>query len=181
MSHALHLTAADIRHHLAILEMEGIVEITGQRSSVGRGRPSSLYQLTRQALSNNLDGLSSALIEETIQSLPETEQLALYSRLARRLIEKNYSPDRHASQRFLQAIQQLNQMNYQARWEAHSAAPRVIFSHCPYAAILPEHPELCQVDVEMLGILLDSPVVHSARLQPNPLGIPECIFTNHKS
>ena len=49
ISHALHLTAADIRHHLAILAMEGIVEITGQRSSVGRGRPSEERHEARQA------------------------------------------------------------------------------------------------------------------------------------
>jgi predicted ArsR family transcriptional regulator len=180
ISHALHLTAADIRHHLALLEADGIVEVTSQRPSVGRGRPSSLYQLTRQALSNNLDGLSSALMEELLRSIPEAEQAAFYNRLARRLIDNNYSPARHASQRFLQAVQQLNRMNYQARWEAHADAPQVIFSHCPYAAILPKDPKLCLVDVELLGVLLDSPVNHSARLLPNPQGIPECIFTTKK-
>jgi predicted ArsR family transcriptional regulator len=181
MSHGLHLTAADIRHHLAVLELEGTVEITGLRPSVGRGRPSSLYQLTRQASSNNLDGLSRALMEETLQSLPEAEQAAFYSRLARRLINKKTSQPRQGSQRFLQAVQQLNQMNYQARWEAHADAPRIIFSHCPYAAILPDHPELCLVDAELLGILLDSPVNLSAHLQPNTHDIPECIFTVQKT
>ena len=176
IGHALHLTAADIRHHLAILEAEGIVEVTRQRPSIGRGRPSSLYQLTRQASSNNLGGLSSALLVDTLQSIRDTERKVFFNRLARRLIDNHYSPARRASQRYLQAIQQLNRMNYQARWEAHSDAPRVIFSHCPYAVILPEHPELCAVDIELVGILLNSPISQTARLQPNPHGIPECIF-----
>jgi predicted ArsR family transcriptional regulator len=180
MSRALHLTAADIRHHLAILELEGVVAVTSQRPATGRGRPTSLYQLAQQAMSNNLDGLSRALLEESHQTIPEVEQKAFNKRLAQRLVGSNYQPVRNPSQRFVNAIKRLNQMNYQARWEARSDAPQVILSHCPYAVVLPEHPELCQVDAELLGLLLASPAQQTARLQPNPRGIPQCIFVPKK-
>ncbi len=181
MSRALHLTAADIRHHLAILDAEGVIKVTSQRPASGRGRPTSLYQLAWQATSNNLDGLSSALLEETRQSIPEFEQKAFHKRLAQRLVGDGYQPVRNPSQRFVNGVKLLNQMNYQARWEARSDAPQIIFSHCPYAAILPEHPELCQVDAELLSLLLASPIQQTARLQPNLQGIPQCIFIGKKS
>jgi len=41
-------------------------------------------------------------------------------------------------------------MNYHARWEAGRAGPRVILGHCPYAAIIEKHPELCQMDAALL-------------------------------
>jgi predicted ArsR family transcriptional regulator len=181
MSRALHLTAADIRHHLSILEMEGVVTITSQRPASGRGRPTSLYQLTSQAASNNFDALSSALLAESRRSLPEPEQKAFHKRLAQHLAGDKYQPARNPSQRFVNAVEQLNRMNYQARWEARPDSPQVIFSHCPYASILPGHPELCQIDAELLSLLLASPIQQTARLQQNPRGIPQCIFIEKKS
>ena len=180
ISHALHLTAADIRHHLSILEFEGVVEVVSQRPASGRGRPTSLYQLSRQALSNNLDGLSNALLAETRQFVPEVEREAFNKRLAQRLVGEGYQTVRNPSQRFVNAIHFLNQKNYQARWEARSDAPQVIFSHCPYAAALSDHPELCQIDGHVLSLLLASPIKQTARLQPNPQGYPQCFFTIKK-
>jgi predicted ArsR family transcriptional regulator len=176
ISHALHLTAADIRHHLTILSDEGVVNIVSERSSSGRGRPTALYQLAKQAQANNLNGLTSALLLETQASVPDIEQHAFNKRLAQRLAGSSYSPVRNPTQRFLQAVQHLNQMNYQARWEAHSDTPQVIITHCPYASVLSEHPEVCQIDVELLSVLLASPVKQIACHQLNPQGVPQCIF-----
>lgn len=41
-------------------------------------------------------------------------------------------------------------MNYHARWEAGAEGPRVIFGHCPYAAIIARHPDLCRMDKALL-------------------------------
>jgi predicted ArsR family transcriptional regulator len=180
ISHALHLTAADIRHHLSLLEDEGVVDVVDQRPATGRGRPTSFYQLTRQALLNNLDGLSKALIAETQHILPEAEKDAFYKRVAQQLLGNDYQPARNPSQRFVNAIHFLNQKNYQARWEARADAPQVIFSHCPYAAVQSEHPELCQIDAYLLSLLLASPIKQTARLQPNPQGFPQCFFSTKK-
>jgi DeoR family suf operon transcriptional repressor len=177
MSRALHLSSADIRHHLSILEVEGVVDVVRTRQAAGPGRPSSIYQLTRQVMSNNLDGLSRALLEETSHLVPEADQEAFRRRLAQRLVGSEYQPVRNPSQRFVNAVNLLNRKNYQARWEARADAPQVIFSHCPYADVLAEHPEMCKVDEQVLSLLLASPVKQTARLQPNPQGIPQCIFS----
>jgi predicted ArsR family transcriptional regulator len=180
ISHALHLTAADIRHHLSILVAEGVVEIVSQRPASGRGRPASLYQLSQQSCQNNLDGLSRALLEDAQENTPQMELDSFYQRLAQRLIGESYQPAHSPSQRYVNAIQLLNPMNYQARWEAHADAPMVIFSHCPYATILAENPEMCQIDETMLSRLLGTPIKQTARLQLNLQGMPQCIFIHKK-
>ena len=63
------------------------------------------------------------------------------------------------TRRLYTAIQNLNKMNYFAHWEARHEGPRIIFSHCPYAAILPEHPELCQLDEFLLEIMVGGQIL----------------------
>ncbi len=183
ISRALHLTAADIRHHLSVLESEGVVEVIRKKPTPGRGRPTSIYQLSKQALSHGLAGLSrlsKALLEETRDRLPAEGNEAFWRQVAQRMVSAEYQPVRNPSQRFVNAVQLLNQMNYQARWEARLDSPLVIFSHCPYADILPEHPELCRIDEHLLSLLLASPVHLTIRLQPNPQGVPQCIFAQKR-
>jgi predicted ArsR family transcriptional regulator len=45
-------------------------------------------------------------------------------------------------------------MNYHPRWEAGPQGPRLIFAHCPYAAIIQKHPELCRMDQHLLEKLM---------------------------
>jgi predicted ArsR family transcriptional regulator len=52
----------------------------------------------------------------------------------------------HLSQRLNAIVQIINQRPYQARWEAHAVGPLVFFHNCPFAPIIRQHPELCQVD-----------------------------------
>jgi predicted ArsR family transcriptional regulator len=49
-------------------------------------------------------------------------------------------------------------MNYHARWEAGAEGPRILFGHCPYAAIVGKHPELCEMDVSLVSQLTARPV-----------------------
>jgi predicted ArsR family transcriptional regulator len=67
-------------------------------------------------------------------------------------------------------------MRYQARWEAHADAPRLTLGHCPYAAILPEHPELCALDAALLETLLGAPATQVAKLARDGRGGMYCLF-----
>lgn len=176
MSRALHLTGADIRHHLSIMMREGVVEVISQRPTGGRGRPTQMYGLTQQALQHNLDGLASALLEEIVVTLSQETREVWLRNIACRLMGNNPPSSRNPTQRLFAAINIFNDMHYQARWEAHTDAPRVLFAHCPYAAILPEHPELCKMDMFLLEQMLGQPSLQIAKQEVNPQGIPHCIF-----
>ena len=175
LSHALGTTAANIRHHLAILLQEGAIEIVEQRPGPGRGRPTRLYALTQQTRSHNLDRLSDALLEELLEELQPEERTAVLTRVASRLGEKDRVSG-SLTKRLNGCVHLLNKMNYQAHWEARSAGPRLVLSHCPYAMILTRHPELCQMDLSLLDGLLNTSVAQVARLAPSQQGGKVCIF-----
>jgi predicted ArsR family transcriptional regulator len=176
IGHAIRVTPANIRHHLEVLMDEGVVQIAGERPSDGRGRPTHLYSLVEQVKGHNLDGLASALLQESLETLPEEERKMTLERVANRLIEYSIPSVGGLTQRLYSAIRQLNNLNYQARWEAHADAPRLQLGHCPYAAILPGHPELCQMDGKLLERLLNAPVLQTAKLSRNSRGEAYCSF-----
>jgi hypothetical protein len=82
----------------------------------------------------------------------------------------------HITRRLAQAIEQLNLLGYQSRWEAHASGPRVIFEHSPYAALIQKHPELCRMDKILLRQLLGVEVEQAAKLEISARGLPFCMF-----
>jgi predicted ArsR family transcriptional regulator len=176
LARALRVTPANIRHHLSALMSEGVVDKVGQRPVVGRGRPVHLFGLVVQASRNNLALLVKALLSEISKECSTIEHETLIKHLAVYLRGADRLPPRTQAQRYVQAIQHLNSMSYLARWEAHARAPRVIFSHCPYAAVIQDHPELCQLDRFLLEELLGEQVRQVAKLEMTAHGDRQCIF-----
>lgn len=176
LARALRVTPANVRHHLSALQAEGVVENVGRRPAFGRGRPVQLFSLVEQVSRNNLALLAKTLLSELEDGCSELELQALFKRLAARMLGTERRPARNLTQRYFQAIQHLNSLNYQARWEAHARAPHVIFSHCPYAAVVNDHPELCLLDQYLLEELLGENVVQTAKLETTPQGERQCLF-----
>jgi predicted ArsR family transcriptional regulator len=177
LGHALKMTSANARHHLGVLIEEGAVEVAMRRPIQGRGRPEQLYTLTLQAHSHNLDSLASALLRYVFTSQPGEDRSNALSQVAGSLASvENPKTAANLTQRLYQAVQHLNEMGYQARWEAHSEAPRLLLGHCPYAAILPEHPELCQMDAFLVESLLGTPARQAKKLAQDSRGARYCLF-----
>ncbi len=104
---------------------------------------------------------------------------ALLQKLAQALLG-SYSPAPNPTQRFTQAVSFLDRHGYRARWEAHLRGPRILLRNCPYAALLPQHPELCDLDANLLQSLLHMPVTQVTRVDLNSGQPPACIFTCHQ-
>jgi len=180
IANALGVTPANIRHHMGILQNEGVIQTIGQRPASGRGRPTHLYSLTHQAQRHNLDGLASAMLDEFINTLSPTERNLALERLGNRLLNNPKDQKSNLTQRLYQAVTYLNKLNYQARWEAHAVAPRLILGHCPYTAILPEHPELCHLDSIFIEQLVNTPVKQTDKLNRDAFGMIYCTFVVEK-
>ena len=182
LSRALQMTAANIRHHLGVLVDEGAVAAVARRVARGRGRPARLYALSSQARRHNLDGLAAALLGTLLDELPVEDQNSILREIADRLMGSE-TPGSATSlaQRLTQAVQHLNRMGYKARWEAHSQAPWLVLGHCPYAAILPHHPELCRMDAVLLERLAGTPVKQEKKLAADSRGAKYCLFTTAKT
>jgi predicted ArsR family transcriptional regulator len=143
IARALKMSAATVRHHLRVLASDGRLEIASFRRRDGRGRPEKIYTLPKSALGDNLSALSDALLAEAASAVN-------MEALARRLAGGVNFADEPLAKRLNQTVEKFNQMNYHAHWEAGSEGPRVLFGHCPYAAVIEKHPELCKMDVTLL-------------------------------
>ncbi len=173
ISRALPMTPANARHHLSELEANNLVEVVGMRPPKGRGRPTKLYALTHQSMDHNID----LLVDAMLKVLKSTDDLKeQFARIVPHLFDEKEGGAAPFA-KLNRAIHRFNEMNYQARWEASPDGPRVIFGHCPYAAILAENPELCQMDAVFLSSQLDQKIEQVARLERGPQGIPHCIFS----
>lgn len=147
ITRSLKMSAATVRHHLRILVSDGRLEMESLRKREGRGRPEKVYSIPHAALGDNLSALADALLMEAGRSVR-------VDALAKRLAGESDFKSQPVAKRLSLVVEKLNQMNYHAKWEAGAAGPRILFGHCPYVTIVKSHPELCQMDVELLSNLL---------------------------
>ena len=165
---ALQLSSATVRHHLRVLASDGRLELTAVRGSDRKGRPEKVYGLPLSALGDNLASLSEALLAEAGMN-------ASMEALAKHLIGTSSFSGQPLAKRLTLTVEKMNQMSYHARWEAGSEGPRIIFSHCPYAAIIAKHPELCRMDASMLKEWLGQPATQLSKIGKE--GSSVCVFS----
>lgn len=177
---AFRVTAANIRRHMSILVSDGRVEILGLRAVEGPGRPVQIFGLADAGLEDHLAGLAEALLVQLAEGVPKDRQDAILRTLALRLQPEHpgLAGDNNANitRRLAASIELLNRLGYQARWEAHAAAPKIIFEHCPYRVLVGRHPELCRMDVILVSDYLGRDVEQTAKLEKNARGTFFCQF-----
>lgn len=174
LSTLMGMSGANIRHHLASLESNDLIEIVGMRKE-GRGRPRQVYGLSRRVLGDGLDKLSGNLFDLWLSGVPDDKREMNLRSLAERMAG-NSEPNLPVMKRVILLVARLNELHYQARWEASSAGPRLILGHCPYAAIIADHPELCQMDAFLLETRLGPFVEQTTKLQLSDKSLPFCAF-----
>lgn len=175
ISRALKLSAPTVRHHLRILAADGRLERVAVRQQERRGRPEQIYGLPLSARGDNLPALSDALLAEVSARLPVR---ILAENLARRLAGESSFAGQPLAKRLNLAVERLNQMKYHARWEAGPEGPRMVLGHCPYAAILAKHPELCSMDENLLSRLVGQSAVQISRVGREESSV--CVFITRR-
>jgi predicted ArsR family transcriptional regulator len=174
LSQLMGMTGANIRHHLAVLESNDLIEVIGQRKE-GRGRPLQVYGLSRRVMGDGLDNLAGTLMDIWLSSLTNGLREAGLRSVAERLADVA-EVNAPVMKRLVRAVERLNKLHYQAHWEASAGGPRLVLGHCPYTAIINDHPELCQMDLFILEARLGTSVRQTAKLQLNDRGLPFCSF-----
>jgi predicted ArsR family transcriptional regulator len=167
ISRALKMSAATVRHHLRLMVADGRLEISFVRGREGRGRPEKIYSLPRAALGHNLSVLSGAILAEAGAVI---QMDALAKRIAGEIDIAN-SP---LAKRLNLTVEKLDEMKYHARWEAGPQGPRLIFGHCPYAAIIDKHPELCKMDENLIHELMGDTATQMFKIGKD--GSTMCVF-----
>jgi len=160
IARALKMSAPNVRHHLSVLCSDGRVEFTAVNNREGRGRPEKMYSLSQAALGDNLSALSNALLSEAGSRLN-------LEAVASQILDSAQFSNLPVAKRLVLLVEKLNEMHYQAHWEAGAEGPRMIFGRCPYMKVIEGHPELCKMDKTLLSISLGRPMI---QLQKNEAG-----------
>lgn len=171
IARALNMSAPNVRHHLSVLCSDGRVDALGTavNNREGRGRPEKMYSLSQAALGDNLSVLTNALLIEAGSGL-NIEALASH------FLNSGLFINLPIAKRLVILVEKLDEMHYQARWEAGAEGPRVIFGRCPYAKVIDGHPELCKMDAALLEKALGRPVSQSPKNETIGRGLCPFIF-----
>jgi predicted ArsR family transcriptional regulator len=166
------VTRENIRYHLAALMREGQV---ARKKSVGtsaRGHPTYLYSLTPLARPENYLGLARALLKVTTSSAFQS----LDADFLANEIFQSANTLKSSTRKLAELVKRLNQLGYQAHWEAYSQGPRVIFRNCPYASLASDYPILCQADLRILEQFLDASFRQTSKTSLAGGSARQCIF-----
>lgn len=156
IARALKLSAPNVRHHLSVLCSDGRVELISIHNREGRGRPEKVYSLSAAALGDNLSALAEAVLTEAGKTL-NMEAVASH------ILDAKQFAGHPINKRLALLVEKLNEMHYQARWEAGAGGPRVIFGRCPYARVIEGHPEICKMDEALLKAALGRAILPTRR------------------
>lgn len=156
IARALKLSAPNVRHHLSVLCSDGRVELISIHNREGRGRPEKVYSLSAAALGDNLSALAEAVLTEAGKTLS-------MEAVASHILDAKQFAGHPINKRLALLVEKLNEMHYQARWEAGAGGPRVIFGRCPYARVIDGHPEICKMDEALLKAALGRAILPTRR------------------
>jgi predicted ArsR family transcriptional regulator len=169
IARALNMSAPNVRHHLGVLVLDGRLEINAVHQRGRRGRPEKIYSLSQSTLGDNLSVLADALLNEKVNLEAVGERIA-----------QSHGTIGMANQpmpkRLSTLVDKLNEMHYQARWEAGAEGPRLIFGRCPFAKVIEKHPELCRLDVSLLKKSLGRPIAQTTKVESSARGLCPFVF-----
>lgn len=145
----LDLTDNAIRAHLTAMERDGLVEQRGVLRSAGRGKPAYAYGLTLEATQlfpRQYADILGAVINALDSHMTPTEKQALLRETGRRMAEDvEQGAGANQRTRLEAASAALTQLGGLAGVEEIDGTLMICGYDCPLAAVVDDHPEICQL------------------------------------
>ncbi|MCQ3928975.1 MAG: hypothetical protein DPW16_00825 [Chloroflexi bacterium] len=154
------VTAATIRHHLDILQENGLVEAPEVRRRESPGRPQYVYRLTEKGqdfFPSNYAGLASSLLDQIKSRLSRPEINVILEGVADQMsAEAGIPKDLPIEDRLDYVVGYLTGIGYEANWRADSSGKGYILStsNCPFEKVADSHDEVCNIDMHLVANLL---------------------------
>ena len=157
----LGISGMTVRHHVQVLQAEGQVGAPQPVRRTIRGRPRLAYQLTKAAAADfpkEFAALAGHLIEAISTTAGSAEKV--FFEVANKLAAGTpcAEPNAAIETRLDQAATFLTSKGYVADWEPTAAGPVLHTNNCPYGGLASAHPELCQMDLNLITIVTGSEV-----------------------
>jgi predicted ArsR family transcriptional regulator len=166
LAQALDLTHTAVRAHLAALERDGLVQQRSERR--GSGKPSSVYDLT-PAAEYLFPKSYGQLLDVLAAHLPADKVETLLREVGRRMAAQWKIPPGELRVRLEAVVEVLNELGGLMEPETEGETLGIRGYRCPFAAVAPEHPEVCHLAETLLTELVGVPVQeHCTRTGPVP-------------
>ncbi len=156
LAEVLGMAPVSVRHHLDILQGDGLICVDGVRRRSGAGRPQHVYTLTPEAsrfFPKNYDEVMHHLLEELKATLSPEAVDTLLQHVAQRMTadyreESGKTPVE-------ELLRFLSDRGYMPRIEEAGEGDVLHITNCPYADIVTKHEELCRLDAYLISRLLN--------------------------
>ena len=150
-----------VRHHIARLEADGLVDSREERHGVGR--PRRLYYLTengREKFPTRYLRLTLRLLAQLTDTVPQSFVDLLFTQMAEELLVEYQDrlEDLSMEDRLELVTELLTDEGFIVEWEKRGDKYIIRESNCPYYYIGQDHPEICKVDQTLISTVLSVPV-----------------------
>jgi predicted ArsR family transcriptional regulator len=161
LAEASGVSPVSVRHHLANLQAEGLVQAEEVRHGVGRPRHVfSLSDIGLDHFPSRYFHLTRRLLTEIKEHLPEGQVDRLFSGVAQSMAH-SYASEMEAlplPHRLDRLVQLLNQEGFSADLQREGDQVLIRELSCPYYRIGQQHPEVCMIDQAFIATALSLPV-----------------------
>lgn len=151
------ITAVTVRHHLGVLQEDGLISEPELRHRAGRGRPQYMYALTEKAheqFPNNYQRLVAAMLQQMRVQLPAPGINVILEGVADSMASNAYIPDAPMPEKLDAIVVYLNTLGYSASWGQETDGYVLHTRNCPYHTLSETGESLCEMDMRMIAGLL---------------------------
>lgn len=160
LAEAADVSPVSVRHHLANLQAENLVQVEEVRHGVGR--PHHVFSLTDKALElfpTRYFKLANRLLLEIRDSMSEDQVGELFAGVAENMADEFAAELRELplGERLTRLIQLLRDEGFDAQIEQRGEKVLIHELSCPYLRVGESHPEVCLLDQSLIARALELP------------------------
>lgn len=163
------ISPVTVRHHLNMLQADGLIEAEPVRRKVGR--PYYVYSLSergQELFPKRYVRLTSRLLDELKSRLPQDVLTAVFQGVVEGVVEDHRGEFEGLAieKRLDYLINLLAEEGFLARWEKTDSGYMITEYSCPYLSMGQRHTEICDFDKQLMLNVLQMPVTqHSCMLE----------------
>ena len=161
IAQALGLAPISVRYHLNLLERDGFIDVKKVRGSVGR--PFNTYSITktgREQLPHSYDVLAERMLDQVKQFATPQQVEGMFRAMAEALTAERAQRLSNANdqQKIDTLVELLGAEGFLTRWEQANGDYVLKEYNCPYQRVRQNHPEICQLDKQIISSVMRAPV-----------------------
>jgi DeoR family suf operon transcriptional repressor len=154
------ISPVSVRHHLAQLQAEGLIE--AKEVLHGVGRPHHAYSLTEEAIElfpTRYFQLTNRLLDEIKYEMSPERVKNMFGRMASSIAEDFAESYEHLTieERLPNLVAMLSSEGFDAEYEIQDDQIIIRLLSCPYLELVEHHPEINFIDQELIAKTLSLP------------------------